>query len=64
VAPQYKSPHQSSSEEMMKLQQTAVCPVCFEGLHEGPDQHDYQANWDYWHEHSLSLEQDTAPWLE
>jgi len=48
---------------MTKLQQTAACPVCFDGLQEGPDQHDYQANWNYWHEHSRSLEQDTAPWV-
>jgi len=55
---------QSSSEEMTKLQQTATCPICLDGLHEGPDLHDYQANWNYWHEHSLSLEQDTASWVE
>jgi len=48
---------------MMKLQQTAVCPVCFDGLPDGCDIDNYEANWKYWHEHSLGLEQHSEEWV-
>jgi len=47
---------------MMKLQQTAVCPVCFDGLPDGCDIDNYEANWKYWHEHSLGLQQHSEEW--
>ena len=48
---------------MMKLQQTAVCPVCLDGLPDGCDIDNYEANWKYWHEHSLGLEQHSEEWV-
>ena len=47
--------------KMMKLQQSATCPVCLEGAH--TDNDDYQENWNQWHAHLLELEAQTEPWL-
>ena len=34
---------------MQRVQQTAACCICMEGLEDGPDPSDYQLNLDYWH---------------
>ena len=48
---------------MMKLQQSAACPICREGLENGTDNDDYLENWNQWQEHLLELEEQTEPWL-
>jgi len=45
---------------MLQLQQSATCPVCFEGAQTLTDE--YEDNWNEWHAHLLELEAHTEAW--
>lgn len=45
---------------MLQLQQSATCPVCFEGAQTLTDE--YEENWNEWHAHLLELEAHTEAW--
>jgi len=47
----------------MNVQQSAACPICKIGVQDGPDMDDYAENWKAWHEHLLTLEEQSEAWL-
>ena len=55
--------HIHTLQKMLKVQQSAVCPICLQGLQKGTDTDDYVKNWNHWQEHLIELEEQTEPWL-